>query len=210
MCTGRPDARLPAMRSPLHLPKLLAATAAACALVPAAAGASTISFENGGYVYRGDGAQGMSLLVSDAEDFNNGRQKLLVFGDNVAPTIQTDLCKPGESWETRVYCEWNASRPLTIVGSEGNDAISLFGTSSVPDTMPVTIDGRGGNDQIKDTYDGSAGRTLTGGAGNDKIEGFGGNDTIDGGEGNDEVDGGVGSDTVLGGGGDDVMWGDHY
>jgi hypothetical protein len=100
--------------------------------------------------------------------------------------------------------------PIRIEGSEAADSISIFSAHDVPDSIPITVDGKGGDDQIKDAYDGTAGRTLIGGAGNDKLLGYGGNDNLDGGDGNDEVDGGAGSDQVRGGAGDDVMWGDHY
>ena len=83
-------------------------------------------------------------------------------------------------------------------------------SNDVPDAKPITMNGNGGNDTIKDAYNSTAGRVLTGGAGNDKIYGYGGNDAIDGGDGNDMVDGGEGNDRVRGGAGDDEMWGDHY
>ncbi len=194
---------LPGMRS--SLPKLLAATVAACALLPAAANAATISLEGGTYVYRPDAGENVSLLVSGGTvdgapwtSFSDGGASVYNVGGTSCKKIDYD---------DRMYCPRG---PLRIEGSEGNDSISLFSASEVPDSLAVTIDGKGGDDELKDTYDGRAGRTIIGGAGNDKIQGYAGNDTIDGGEGNDTVDGGVGADTVLGGAGDDVMWGDHY
>ncbi|MFV3127695.1 Calx-beta domain-containing protein [Niveispirillum sp. KHB5.9] len=46
--------------------------------------------------------------------------------------------------------------------------------------------------------------SLTGGAGNDRLDGFGGNDTLDGGAGNDMLAGGAGNDRLTGGAGIDV------
>jgi hypothetical protein len=76
--------------------------------------------------------------------------------------------------------------------------------------MPVTINGNGGNDKLKDAWSAATGRTLNGGAGNDEIWGYDGNDTLDGGDGNDNIDGGSGDDRVLGGAGDDEVDGDGY
>ena len=80
----------------------------------------------------------------------------------------------------------------------------------MPDSVPVTINGNGGDDTIKDAYDSATGRTLSGGAGNDEIDGYAGNDTLDGGDGNDTLDGGENNDRVLGGDGDDEIHGDGY
>jgi hypothetical protein len=69
--------------------------------------------------------------------------------------------------------------PITIIGSEGDDAIQ--GTSG-----PDVIDGEGGND------------VIDGGGGDDRICGSGGDDRISGGDGHDRCDGGSGKDTGAG------------
>jgi hypothetical protein len=196
------------MRSRSSLPKLLVAAMAACALAPAAADAATISLENGTIVYRGEGSEGISLLLTSQED--NGT-KYLSFYDSGADrqVFDSSLCHTTE-FSSSPLCVLDPNRPIRIEGSEARDSISIFSSSDVPDSIPITVNGNGGDDQIKDAYDSTAGRTFTGGAGNDKIEGYGGNDVIDGGDGNDEVDGGEGSDEVHGGAGDDTLWGDHY
>ena len=66
--------------------------------------------------------------------------------------------------------------PITIIGSEGDDAIQ--GTSG-----PDVIDGEGGND------------VIDGGGGDDRICGSAGDDKIFGGDGHDRCDGGSGKDT---------------
>ena len=66
--------------------------------------------------------------------------------------------------------------PITIIGTEGDDAIK--GTSG-----PDVIDGEGGND------------VIDGGGGDDRICGSAGDDHINGGEGRDRCDGGPGKDT---------------
>lgn len=69
--------------------------------------------------------------------------------------------------------------PITIIGSEGPDAIR--GTSG-----PDVIDGEGGDD------------VIDGGGGDDRICGSDGDDRISGGEGRDRCDGGSGHDTAAG------------
>src|SRR5262249_47767534 len=50
---------------------------------------------------------------------------------------------------------------------------------------------------------------LSGGNGNDRIEGEEGNDTLDGGNDNDTLAGGGGNDQVVGGSGDDLLIGEY-
>jgi hypothetical protein len=196
------------MRS-LSLPKLLVATAAACALVPAAANAATLQMEGGTLTYRGEGSEGLSLLVSTQQEGDAIYQS---FSDSGADRIDFDhgVCHNPTYSTSVVLCVQSATRPLHIVGSEARDSISIFDADSVPAGVPVTVDGQGGDDKLQDAYNIEAGRTFNGGAGNDEIQSYAGDDTIDGGDGDDIVDGGADSDTVRGGAGDDTMWGDHY
>jgi Ca2+-binding RTX toxin-like protein len=196
------------MRSRSTFSKLLVATAAACALAPAAAHAATLTLEGNTIVYRGEGSEGISLLLTSQDD--NGT-KYLSFYDSGADrqTFDPSICHTTQ-YSSGPLCVLDPNRPIRIEGSEAKDSISIFSAADVPDSVPITVDGKGGDDQIKDAYDSTAGRTFSGGAGNDKIEGYGGNDVIDGGDGNDEVDGGEGSDEVHAGAGDDVLYGDHF
>jgi Ca2+-binding RTX toxin-like protein len=98
-----------------------------------------------------------------------------------------------------IICERDPNRPIKIEGSEAKDDISIYSSDAVPDSIPVSINGLGGDDRIKDAYDSSAGRVISGGAGNDELTGYAGNDTLDGGDGNDTMDGGEGNDQVFGG-----------
>ena len=72
------------------------------------------------------------------------------------------------------------------------------------DTIPTTLDGGDGNDNLAG---GTGGRTLRGGTGNDTIDGNGGNDLALLGAGDDTFvwDPGDGSDTVEGQTGTDTM-----
>jgi Ca2+-binding RTX toxin-like protein len=69
--------------------------------------------------------------------------------------------------------------PVTIIGSEGADAIK--GTGG-----PDVIDGEGGDD------------VIDGGGGDDRICGGSGDDKIQGGAGTDKCDGGPGHDPAAG------------
>src|SRR4051794_20591617 len=197
------------MRSPRSLPRLVAATVAACALIPAAANAATIGLENGSLTYRGQGSEGifMTLSTTDADG-----AKWLVLGTQGADSVTFDksYCHVDEYILNAVVCPFDPSVPVQMIGSDGADNLAITGfTGDIPTNYPITMDGAGGDDIIKDTVD-DAGRTLSGGPGNDKIEGYGGNDTLDGGDGNDEVNGNAGNDVVRGGAGDDVINGDNY
>ena len=171
---------------------LLAATAAAL-LVPAASQAATLGMEGNTLVYRGEGSEGINLLLTDYEDWETGKT-FLRFYDSGTDHVQinTSLCQDHEYGG--IICERDPNRPIRIEGCERQGHLRSSATTAVPDSIPVTINGNGGDDRIKDAYDGSAGRTLNGGAGNDEINGYAGNDAIDGGDGNDKLDGGEGND----------------
>jgi VCBS repeat-containing protein len=81
-------------------------------------------------------------------------------------------------------------------------ATDTFGASS-SQTIHVTVTDVAENGRI--IIGGSRDDTLTGTAGNDKIDGGNGNDTIHGGDGNDSIVGGNGDDTVIGGRGNDIL-----
>src|SRR5919198_578946 len=186
---------------------LIASTAL---LAPAAvANAATVSLENGAIVYRGEGSEGLSLIVTTYEDWDTG-ETLLALQDSGADrqVVTSGPCSHNDI-AGAIVCPLNPSQPLRVEGSAGNDWLSVF-SSEVPDAKPITINGGAGNDTIKDAYNGGAGRTFTGGPGRDDIKGYAGNDAIDGGDGDDVVDGGAGNDKVRGGAGNDEMWGDHY
>jgi len=197
------------MRSSRSLPKLLAAVVVACALVPAAADAATIGMENGSLTYRGEGSEGifMTLSTTDADG-----AKWLVLGTSGADSVTYDhaYCHEDQYLLNAVLCPFDPSVPVQMIGSDGVDTMAMTGfTGDIPTSYRISMDGRGGDDTLKDTTD-DAGRTLSGGAGNDKIEGYGGDDTLDGGDGNDEVNGNAGNDVVRGGAGDDVVNGDNF
>ncbi len=67
---------------------------------------------------------------------------------------------------------------------------------------PVTLNGRGSNDELEG---GSGNDLLFGGDGNDELDGGTGDDLLFGDEGNDELYGRAGNDLLIGGNGDDYL-----
>ncbi|HVL12120.1 MAG TPA: CAP domain-containing protein [Gemmata sp.] len=102
---------------------------------------------------------------------------------------------------------------LTVVGTEGNDVISVTRSGDwvgaagqwfhVSGIGKLVITVGGGNDVIRDQSDLSA--VIYGGVGNDRIYAGRGHDVIYGGHGDDVIYGERGSDTIWGGGGTDVI-----
>lgn len=101
--------------------------------------------------------------------------------------------------------------PLTsIVGTNGPDNIPADGYG----TAGVSMWGEGGNDRLF----GSAGRDnlyggfdndyLSGGNGDDRLYGGNGDDTLYGGSGQDHLNGGLGNDTIYADDGADWIYGD--
>jgi hypothetical protein len=187
----------------------LLAACAAVLLVPAAAQAASVAEDSGTIVYHGEGSTGLRMSLSTFEDWNTGINYLHFSDSGVSVSIDTDLCH--ESPVGGVDCDLNATRPVRVEGSSARDQLQIQqGLDAIPDSIPVTLNGNGGNDKLEDTFGTPAGRTLNGGPGDDEIWGYDGNDTIDGGDGNDNLDGGSGNDTVLGGTGNDEVDGDGY
>lgn len=89
---------------------------------------------------------------------------------------------------------------------DGNDVIDFTpgALAAFSKSTTVCISGGSGNDTINGT---DRKDRLTGGPGNDVLVGFGGNDTLDGGGGKDDLFGGKGRDRLIGGGGSDFLYG---
>src|SRR3954447_17860834 len=129
-----------------------ALVAATVLLAPAAAHAATVSLENGAIVYRGEGSEGLSLLVTTYEDWQSGQTYLDLYDSGAdRQVVNSGPCQL-DGTAGAVLCPLDPSQPLRIEGSAGNDRLSIF-DSEVPDAKAITINGGAGNDTIQDAYD---------------------------------------------------------
>lgn len=91
-------------------------------LIPAAASqAATISYENGSIVYRGEGSEGLSLLLSA-----NDEATQLQFSDDGASRqlVKSGPCDNDPSWG--VVCDLDPSTPVKIYGSDAKDSLHVY------------------------------------------------------------------------------------
>ena len=117
-------------------------------------------------------------------------------------TLQVDV---GDDGSADFSFQRSAIAKIAINSRAGGDVVRIDESNgSFTDTIPTTIDGGDGNDNLAG---GKGIETLLGGRGNDSIDGNGGNDRALLGPGNDTFvwDPGDGSDTVEGQGGADSM-----
>jgi len=134
-----------------------------------------------------------------------------------------------EVLENRTLLSVNvANGLLSISGSSGDDKIDIramadntirvnvnkeISSFAKADITSIFVDARRGDDRVTVERAGPGGAvtapaTLLGGAGNDSLSGAAGNDRLDGGAGDDLLLGNQGNDTLLGGSGDDRLLGD--
>ena len=153
---------------------LLAATAAAL-LVPAASQAATLGMEGNTLVYRGEGSEGNSLLLTDYSDWETGTT-FLSFYDSGTDHVQinTSLCQDHEYGG--IICERDLNRPIRIEGSERQgqpvDLRQRQRAGLDPDHDQRQRRRRPHPGRLRR----QRGRTLNGGAGIDEIDGYAGND----------------------------------
>jgi Ca2+-binding RTX toxin-like protein len=117
-------------------------------------------------------------------------------------TLDVDV---GDNGSADFYFKRSAIAKIAVDSRAGADLVRIDESNgSFTDTIPTTIDGGDGNDNLAG---GKGIETLLGGRGNDSIDGNGGNDVSSLGPGNDTFvwDPGDGSDTVEGNGGNDTM-----
>ncbi len=102
----------------------------------------------------------------------------------------------------------NMSVDLSLIG---NQVVNTNLTLNLTSSQVENLTGGTGNDtlngnSLNNTISGGNGNdSLNGGDGNDTLDGGAGNDTINGGNGNDTLTAGTGIDTLDGGAGDDII-----
>jgi len=97
----------------------------------------------------------------------------------------------------------------TITPTAGTATLNISGTEDLTFTGAIngaaTINATGFANVLTLTAGPGAAATITGGDGNDVLNGSGANDTINGGAGNDTINGGGGADSIAGGTGNDTF-----
>ena len=163
----------------------------------AASAASTVTFENGGFVVNGDGgvndvavgvdpADGSRYRVSDASGISD---PLPLGCTRVSPTA--------------VSCQAEGAVRILINLGAGDDQVKVS-AGGIPEAVYLGVNGGDGNDTIRGRS-GPGLDGLDGGRGDDTIYGEGGDDLIQGGDGNDRLFGGPGTDTIIGDDGNDEI-----
>jgi Ca2+-binding RTX toxin-like protein len=96
---------------------------------------------------------------------------------------------------------------IEVDAGAGDDFVRIDESNGAfADTIPTTIDGGSGNDNLTG---GSGAETLRGGAGDDTVTGGSGASTLRGGAGDDTLIGGSGAETLRGGAGNDSVAGNR-
>ena len=115
-----------------------------------------------------------------------------------AATVQVDFGDDGTPDFSFSAADVNA---IDVNAGNGDDTVGVDETNGAF-TIPMTIDGGNGNDNVTG---GSGDDTLAGGNGDDILNGGNGTDTLQGGNGTDTIDGNRGNDPEFGGNGDDTF-----
>lgn len=121
----------------------------------------------------------------------DGREYVI---DSISPLgVGESPCSNPDGNPNELICEAPRIGGFWINASNKDDVVSVSKSISIP----VTLDGGGGND------------LLTGGAGNDLLRGDAGDDRLVGGKGDDVLFGGEGDDVLIAGPGHDVLRGGY-
>src|SRR5262245_47642546 len=177
----------------MHRAPLLAVLAAALAF-PAAASASSISYEGDTLQFRGAPGEA-NFVVVDGDDSQ------VTFTDDYPIAFPADRCHQDDP-EYPVACDTPA-RLVRIDLGDGADNGS-FGFM-IPADRAFELDGGPGADLLKGPRNGVGSATLDGGDGDDDLRSEETADTLIGGGGNDKLSAGSGADVLHGGDGDDQL-----
>lgn len=149
--------------------------------------------------------------VSSSVTFNVIDANLTAMDTLTAGTGGSDVLQIVASGGTATLAGVNGVETVTIIG-DGNGAATTNSTLVVAGkTVALTIDAS--SLDALDSFDFQSDNTntgiltVTGGAGNDRIDGGNNNDVLNGGGGSDIVQGGAGNDLINGGAGNDFLRG---
>ncbi len=130
----------------------------------------------------------VGLTVTDDDGGQGTATVLFIGGTSNADTIDltpTTVTTNGEQQAINL----TTVTAVLISSGDGDDVVT------VSDTVTVSVD----------VFAGAGDDTVTGGSGDDYLDGGVGNDTVTGGSGNDYLEGGLGDDSLLGGEGNDTV-----
>jgi hypothetical protein len=147
-----------------------------------------------------------TVLVNFVEQTGNGNTVEVRIGDHGQRFRNvTQIAADAGDGNDRIIIGPDVTVPVQLSGGSGDDELSNFGTG------PSTLDGGPGDDLLTASPNaaqpGTAGGSLSGGDGNDRIFGSAYNEVIDGGPGDDDITPGGGADQISAGSGDDTV---HY
>jgi hypothetical protein len=175
-------------------PMWLAASAAV--VVAAAAGIAAGQGNAAPHEFKGTSLENGVLTVTGTNASDNIALRLQA---GQPGTLQVDL---GDDGSADFSFARAAVARIALDGGNSGDRLRIDESNGVfADTIPTTIDGGNGNDEL---FGGTGAETLLGGNGNDLLVG-GGAGTLSGGNGDDTVAGGSGAETLLGGNGNDSI-----
>ena len=191
--------------------RLLILTLALLGIAAPAASAAKLTYEPNGefgtYVLAAD-ATGGDLILSGVRKGDFDTIQLQYQGSIDYSEVPDGYCTYFEG-DSRLYCGVIEGEGFRYEGTNAVDELSAGGGDLYP-WLPLTFNGRGGNDKGIDGSDNTAPRVWDGGPGNDKLHSQNGPDRLLGGDGNDEMEGGGGSQELRGGAGNDVLRGDAF
>jgi Ca2+-binding RTX toxin-like protein len=165
-----------------------------------------------GGVIDSDTAFNLTLSLDDYETVNLVNQG---GSQTIASLLSGDLKTLNVNASKAVTISSVTASALRTIDASASTADVKFTAAGIALGGASTLTGGAGNDSLEGS---SAADSIVGGAGNDTIDGAGGNDTIFGGDGGDTitvassstatvVDGGAGADTITGGSGNESISG---
>ncbi len=181
--------------SPFRAARPALAAAFVALFVPATAGASTLSTTGSAP------AKNLTFTVGDGFDHETSASVTggrLIVEDSVPLDVGASGCALATAYSADCGPATDFGH-VTFTFGAGDDDLYM----PDPLSMPLTVSGGEGDDLLDG---GSAGDHIDGGPGSDALWGYGGADTLTGGDGDDGLEGGAGPDTYSGGPGDDALY----
>ena len=171
-----------------------------------AAGGNTVTVTGAETVTGGGGADAVTANATDISGgYYTGGAGTDTLQFNSGGTLTATNLANVSGWETWTLGA-NAAYDLTLNDANvaSGETLTTNASAVTTTTNAVVIDGAGELDGKLDITGGSGNDTLDGGAGVDTLDGGSGNDDIFGGGGGDRLKGNTGNDILAGGGGADT------